>query len=130
MGSGRKFAAAGGGLRRQRQDEQFFFTVDLNCRLRQGFAIQRRLADLQLKRVEHQPVNRVAHVELHRFCAGESQFVDVWNDANGIVRRDNFFRQFSRSVLKTEGFFRRHGGGQGNGQQRREKSEHHARLSH
>ena len=67
----RKPVISGRDFRRQCEDEQFVFTVDLNRRLRQHFAIQRRLADFHLQRIEHQPMNRVAHVELYRFCSTE-----------------------------------------------------------
>ena len=115
--SGRKFAAANpsfGGLRRQCENEQFPFLVDIDCRLRQWFAIERGLADFQLERIEHQLANRLPHAQLYRFRSAEGQLLDVRENPNGVISRNHFFRQFSRGLLKAEWLFGSHNTEQGN----------------
>src|SRR5437764_3513994 len=115
--SGRKFATrnpSGGGLRRQCENEQFPFLVDIDCRLRQWFAIERRLTDFQFERIEHQLTNRLPHAQPYRFRTAERQLLDVRNNPNGVICRNDLFRQFSRGVLKTEWIFCSHDTGQGN----------------
>ena len=58
-------------FRWQREGEQFVFLVDLNCRGGQHFAIERRLCDFELERIQHQLLHRAANAQLHRFRSGE-----------------------------------------------------------
>jgi hypothetical protein len=101
-------------LRRQREGEQLAFLVDLNRRVGQRFAIDRRRCDFELQRVQHELTNRTPHTELHRFRPSEGELVDTSDNPNGIFYRDDLFRELSRRVLKVEGFFRVHVGAQDN----------------
>src|SRR5437879_12813211 len=80
-------------------------------------------------------MNRTAHLELYGFRSVERELVDVRNNPNGVIRRNDLFRQFSRGVLKTEWIFCSHDTGQGNDKYSCETnvlsehfgSKHHAR---
>ncbi len=85
--------------------EQLVFIVDLDRAFRNRFVIDRGIRNFDFKRIEHQLAHGTAHIELHRFCSGEGELVDVRNDSNGILKRDNLLRQFSRSAFEVEWFF-------------------------
>jgi hypothetical protein len=48
---------------------------------------------------------RAANIQLNSFGPGKDELVDIRGDPNGVIRGHDFFREFSRRVLKTEPFF-------------------------
>ncbi len=101
----RERVRSGRKLRWKRDHEQFVFIVDLDRAFRNRFVIDRGIRNFDFKRIEHQLAHGTAHIELHRFCSGEGELVDVRNDSNGILKRDNLLPQFPRSAFEVEWFF-------------------------
>src|SRR5439155_1868242 len=85
--------------------EQLVLLVDFHRRLRQRFAIDRRLYDFELECIQDELMNWAVHAQLHRFRSSEHQLVDIGDEPNGIFYRDDLFRQLSRCSCKLERFF-------------------------
>jgi len=82
--------------------------VDLDGGLFYWFVVDRRAGDFYFRYVQDNFANRCANFELHRFCPGESQLVDIWNNPDGIINRDNLLRQFPGRTREIEWFFPLH----------------------
>ena len=99
---------AGGKFGWQSEAKQLLLLVDLDSGLFYWFVVDRCAGDFYFRYVQDNFTDRCANLELDRFRPGERQLVDIRNNPDGIINRDNLLRQLSGRAREIEWFFPLH----------------------
>jgi len=110
-----------GELVRQRKGKQLLPGIELDGGFRERFVVDGRRIDFKLEGVEDDLTNGGADVNLDRLGTGEGEFVEMRDDADGVIGGEDLFGQFAGGGGEIVRFFGVHGGEEREEEEEKEK---------